>query len=110
MVFEHGLLAGDTPDHLPTVAARRTPADFIGLDNMNSVTAFRQMQRRGYSCETRTNHTNIGFHRTGQRGKIGVVICACGVVRLGMRLGIFHSVVTSHDKVDAADYATLMCV
>ena len=109
-MFEHGFLAGDAADHLPAVAARRTPPDFVGLDNMNVVAAFRQMQCRRDSGETRTYDANVCFHRTGKRCKVGCIIGAGGVVRRCVRLGIFHMVVTGHDEVDAVDYATMMRV
>ena len=93
MMFEHGFLAGDAADHLAAVAARCPPSDFVGLDNMNVVTAFCQMQCRRDSGEARAYDTHIRIHRTGKRRKVACVIDAGGVVRPCMRPGLFHIVV-----------------
>jgi len=93
MMFEHDFLAGDAADHLAAVSARCPPPDFVGLDNMNVVTTFCQMQCRRDSGEARAYDAHIRIHGTAKRRKVAYVIDAGGVVRPCVRLGTFHIVV-----------------
>jgi hypothetical protein len=44
MVFGYGFFAGNSADYLAAIASGGAPADFVGFDDMDVVTAFRKMQ------------------------------------------------------------------
>ncbi len=54
---------GDTTDELTAVATACAPTHAVGLDNVNVVTTFGEMQRSGDAGESRTDDTNIRLLR-----------------------------------------------
>ena len=62
--FRQALFRADTGNQLATVAARCTPANFIGFHDMDVVTLFRQMQGRGDTGKPGANDADIGIVTT----------------------------------------------
>ena len=55
------LPAGDSRDRLGAAATRSAPPDAVRLEQYDAVAAFSEVQRSGATCDTATDHADIGL-------------------------------------------------
>ena len=86
-MFRNAFFAGDSTDHLTTVATRCTPANFVCFNDMNVVAALDQVQCCRNAGKARADNADIRALFTLQRCEVcnvvdrGCVIRACVSLR-----------------------------